>query len=165
MIKRVNTIKSHHPDLWNVHLDSKNVLGVRLMFALLLVDFDFVLSAAYKRHITTANPELYNRPRIYMRMLLAIQLGYNRQQIALLIGNGWTIRINSLIRLGFATPSSEGKEKWEQLVLTDKGLELYNDVVSSVERYLNGLEQPIPWPEYKKRGLNKRLAPKQKENK
>lgn len=68
--------------------------------------------------------------------------------------------------MGYAIPNNDYiPEKWEELVLSDKGLKVLEDLFATLDKHINGLEQPIPWPEYKKRGLNKRLAPKQKENK
>jgi len=163
MKKQVNTIQTSQNDFIEGNLFTPSP---QLLFALILTDFNTLLCSVLKSHVDACHNEIRRRPHIYIRIIIGIHLGYNRQQLALLISNGWTIRINALLRLGYAKPLHNNiKEAWEQLVLTEKGINLYNDLMQSIERYLNGLEQPIPWVEYKKRGLNKRLAPKQKENK
>jgi hypothetical protein len=164
MTKQVNAIQTPQNTFDSVHLSLLRSNGLLSLFAFLLVDFDFLLSEVYKKHISPANYEMYQRPKIYVRIIIGIHLGYNRQQLALLVGNGWTIRINSLVRLGYALPASKYHkiDMWESLILSEKGSQLYTDLMQSIERYLNGLEQPIPWAEYKKKGLNKRLAPTKK---
>jgi hypothetical protein len=163
MTKRVNAIQTLDSDSVHGYL---SLPSTQLLFAFMLTDFQTLQCSVLRSYIDACHTEIRRRPHIYLRIIVGIQLGYNRQQLALIVNNGWTIRINSLLRLGYARPvKNKTKDAWEQVVLTEKGLELYNALINSVERYLNGLEQPIPWPEYKKRGLNKRLAPKQKENK
>ena len=160
MTKQVNAIQTSQNNFIHGHL---SVPSPYLLFALTLTDFNTLLSSVLKSHVDACHNEIRRRPHIYIRIIIGIHLGYNRQQLALLITNGWTIRINSLLRLGYARPfKNKTKEAWEQLVLTEKGINLYNDLMLSIERYLNGLEQPIPWAEYKKKGLNKRLAPTKK---
>jgi hypothetical protein len=164
MTKRVNTIQTLPAGFPSVNLSSWD--SQFLLFALYMSEVKYLLTEVWHRHCPPERYELRRKPHISIRICLAIHLGYNRQQIALLVGNGWTIRVNAFIRMGYAIPNNDYiPEKWEELVLSDKGLKVLEDLFATLDKHINGLEQPIPWPEYKKRGLNKRLAPKQKENK